>query len=308
MNVMKSPLIAIVGPTAVGKTEISIQIAERLGGEIISADSRLFYRGMDIGTAKPTMEERARVPHHLIDVADPDGTCSLAVFQRMAAEAIMDILNRHKIPLLVGGTGQYVHAVTHGWTPPPTKPDDRLRTILSEIADKNGKEWLHMRLGNLDPIAAQAIDARNLRRTVRALEVIFSTGRRFSDQRRQGESPYRLMTIGLIRPRTELYARVDARIEIMFASGILDEVRNLLGKGYSPSLPTMSAIGYRECAAVLRGEMSEEDAKVQMRRLTRNFVRRQSNWFKENDANILWLDASKIDLDETEKQIRVFLG
>jgi tRNA dimethylallyltransferase len=190
MNEMKSPLIAIVGPTAVGKTEISIQIAERLGGEIISADSRLFYRGMDIGTAKPSVDERARVPHHLIDVADPDGTCSLAVFQCMAADAISDILNRHKIPLLVGGTGQYVHGVTHGWTPPPTKPDDRLRTILSEIADKNGKEWLHMRLGYLDPIAAQGIDARNLRRTVRALEVIFSTGRRFSDQRRQGESPY----------------------------------------------------------------------------------------------------------------------
>jgi tRNA dimethylallyltransferase len=131
---MKSPLIVIVGPTAVGKTEISIQIAERLGGEIISADSRLYYRGMDIGTAKPTVEDRTRVPHHLIDVAEPDGTCSLAVFQRMAAEAIADILNRHKIPLLVGGTGQYIHAVTHGWVPPLTKPDDRLRIILSEMA------------------------------------------------------------------------------------------------------------------------------------------------------------------------------
>jgi tRNA dimethylallyltransferase len=263
---------------------------------------------MDIGTAKPTVEDRTRVPHHLIDVAEPDGTCSLAVFQRMAAEAIADILNRHKIPLLVGGTGQYIHAVTHGWVPPLTKPDDRLRIILSEMADKNGKEWLHNQLGYLDPIAAQVIDARNLRRTVRALEVIFSTGRRFSDQRGQGESLYRLMTIGLTRPRTELYARVDARIELMFASGLLDEVRILLSKGYNPNLPTMSAIGYRECAAVLRGEMSEEEAKVQMRRFTRNFVRRQSNWFKEGDANILWFDASQIDLDEIEKQIRVFLG
>jgi tRNA dimethylallyltransferase len=308
MNGMKSPLIAVVGPTAVGKTEISIQLAERLGGEIISADSRLFYRGMDIGTAKPTPEERARVPHHLIDVADPDGTCSLAVFQRMAAEAITEISNRHKIPLLVGGTGQYIHAVTHGWAPPPTKPDDRLRTILSNMADKNGKEWLHNRLAAMDPIAAQGIDARNLRRTVRALEVVFSTGRRFSDQRGVGESPYRLMTIGLIRPRTELYARVDARIEAMFASGLLDEVRNLLNQGYNPSLPTMSAIGYRECAAVLVGEMTVEEAKVQMRRLTRNFVRRQANWFKQDDTNIQWFDAGRINLDEIEKRIRIFLG
>ena len=305
---MKPPLIAIVGPTAVGKTEISIQLAERLGGEIVSADSRLFYRGMDIGTAKPTLEERARVPHHLIDVVDPDGTCNLAVFQHMAADAIADVQRRKKLPLLVGGTGQYIHAVMYGWAPPPSKPDDHLRKILNEQAAANGNEWLHRRLAYLDPRAAQSIDPHNLRRTVRALEVIFSTGRRFSDQRGQGESPYRLMTIGLIRPRTELYARVDVRIEAMFASGLLNEVSNLLERGYSTDLPTMSAIGYRECAAVLRGEMSLEEAKVQMRRLTRNFVRRQANWFKQEDANIQWFHAGKNNLDEMEKQIRMFLG
>jgi tRNA dimethylallyltransferase len=308
MNGMRSSLIAIVGPTAVGKTEISIQLAERLGGEIISADSRLFYRGMDIGTAKPTSEELARVPHHLIDVADPDRTCSLVVFQHLAEQAITDIHKRNKIPILVGGTGQFVHAVTHGWAPPAAKPDDRLRTILTDMADKNGKEWLHNRLAFMDPITAQGIDARNLRRTVRALEVVFSTGRRFSDQRGWGESPYRLMTIGLTRPRAELYARVDARIETMFATGLLDEVRNLLSQGYDPSLPTMSAIVYRECAAVLRGEMSVEEAKIQMRRLTRTFVRRQANWFKQEDQNIIWFDAGHIDLDEIEKRIRTFLG
>ena len=154
----------------------------------------------------------------------------------------------------------------------------------------------------------KSIDARNLRRTIRALEVIFSTGRRFSDQRGQGESPYRLMTIGLIRPRAELYARVDARIEAMFAAGLLDEVRSLLRRGYSPSLPTMSAIGYRECAAVLRGEMSVEEAKVQMRRLTRIFVRRQANWFKQEDENILWFEAGGNNLGEIEKRIRIFIG
>jgi tRNA dimethylallyltransferase len=305
---MKPPLIVIVGPTSVGKTEISIQLAKRLGGEIVSADSRLFYRGMDIGTAKPTVEERAFIPHYLIDIADPDETLSLTVFQHLARDAISDILRRDKLPFLVGGTGQYIHAVSYGWEPPATKPDDRLRATLEELAKTKGKEWLHQWLVLLDPPAALAIDPRNLRRTVRALEVIISTGRRFSDQRGQGESPYRLMTIGLTRPRAELYTRVDARIEAMFATGLLEEVRRLLELGYSPSLPTMSAIGYRECAAVLRGEMSREEAKVQMRRLTRNFVRRQANWFNLEDANIHWFDTGEDNLYEIEKQIRIFLG
>jgi tRNA dimethylallyltransferase len=305
---VKPPLIVIVGPTAVGKTEISIQLAGRLGGEIVSADSRLFYRGMDIGTAKPTPAERARIPHHLIDVADPDETCSLAVFQHLAADAIADIQTRHKLPFLVGGTGQYIHAVTHGWVPPATKPDDRMRDILEELAKVQGNDWLHKRLVLLDPAAARLIDPRNLRRTVRALEVILSSGHRFSDQRRQSESPYRLMTIGLSRPRPELYARVDDRIEAMFAAGLLDEVRSLLARGYSPDLPTMSAIGYRECAAVLRDEMSLEEAKVQMRRLTRDFVRRQANWFKVEDQEIQWFEAEEANTDQLERLIRAFLN
>lgn len=305
---MKPPLIVIVGPTAVGKTEISIQLAGRLGGEIVSADSRLFYRGMDIGTAKPTPAERARIPHHLIDVADPDETCSLAVFQHLAADALADIQTRHKLPFLVGGTGQYIHAVTHGWVPPATKPDDRMRDILEELAKVQGNDWLHKRLVLLDPAAARLIDPRNLRRTVRALEVILSSGHRFSDQRRQSESPYRLMTIGLSRPRPELYARVDDRIEAMFAAGLLDEVRSLLARGYSPDLPTMSAIGYRECAAVLRDEMSLEEAKVRMRRLTRDFVRRQANWFKVEDQEIQWFEAEEANTDQLERLIRAFLN
>jgi tRNA dimethylallyltransferase len=304
---MKLPLIVIVGPTAVGKTEISLQLAERLDGEIVSADSRLFYRGMDIGTAKPTPAERLRIPHHLIDVANPDETWSLAVFQRAAADAIADIQRRGKLPFLVGGTGQYIHAVTHGWAPPATEPDARLRTVLETLAKSQRNDWLHQRLALLDPAAAETIDPRNLRRTVRALEVIFSTGRRFSAQRGQSESPYRLLVIGLIRPRPELYARLDARIEAMFALGLLGEVRSLLAQGYSPDLPTMSAIGYRECALVLRGEMSLEEAKVRMRRLTRTFVRRQANWFKREDAEIHWFEAGEGKLDEIEKEIISFL-
>jgi tRNA dimethylallyltransferase len=304
---MKPPLIVVVGPTAVGKTEVSIQLAKKLGGEIVSADSRLFYRGMDIGTAKPTLKERTQVPHHLIDVADPDETCSLAVFQRLALHAIADIHARHKPPFLVGGTGQYVNAVIQGWVPPETKPDDPLRKVLEELAKSKGNDWLHQWLVVLDPGAAQTIDPRNLRRTVRALEVIFSSGHRFSEQRGHGESLYRIKTIGLIRPRPELYSRVDARIELMFSGGLLDEVRGLLERGYSPNLPTMSAIGYRECVAVVQGEMSVEEAKVRMRRLTRNFVRRQANWFKEQDEKIHWFDAGKVKLDEIEKEIRAFL-
>ena len=303
----KPPLIVIVGPTAVGKTEISIQLAERLDGEIVSADSRLFYRGMDIGTAKPTPAERLRIPHHLIDVANPDETWSLAIFQRAAAEAIAIIHKRGKIPFLVGGTGQYIHAVTQGWTPPATEPDTSLRLVLGNLAKSKGNDWLHRRLALLDPAAAAAIDPRNLRRTVRALEVVFSTGRRFSAQRGQTDSRYRMLKIGLTRPRPELYARLDARIDDMFEAGLLDEVRNLLAQGYSPDLPTMSAIGYRECVLVLRGEMSLEEAKVHMRRLTRTYVRRQANWFKAQDAEIHWFEAGETNVDEIEKEITIFL-
>jgi len=299
-----NPLIVIVGPTAVGKTEISIQLAERLDGEIVSADSRLFYRGMDIGTAKPTPEQRARVPHHLIDVADPDQTWNLAIFQRAATEAIADIRARGKLPLLVGGTGQYVHAVTHAWAPPAAAPHPRLRAELESMAKSRGRDWLHERLAALDPAAAESIDPRNLRRTVRALEVVLTTGRKFSEQRGQANSPYRLLTIGLTRPRSELYARIDARIDAMFAAGLLDEVRGLLAKGYSPDLPAMSSIGYRECAAVLEGCMTLEQARVQMRRLTRVFVRRQANWFKADDSRIKWFGATNDAIDNIEALIR----
>ncbi|MEJ5224591.1 MAG: tRNA (adenosine(37)-N6)-dimethylallyltransferase MiaA [Anaerolineales bacterium] len=287
----KLPVAVIVGPTAVGKTEASIQLARRMDGEIVSADSRLFYRGMDIGTAKPTREEMGDIPHHLIDVADPDETWSLAMFQQAAQQAIAGIHSRGRLPIIVGGTGQYIRAVTHGWSPPAAPPNEALRRALENLSAQYGLYWLHEKLRLLDPAAAASIDPRNVRRTIRALEVIFSTGRRFSDQRSQTDSPYRLLTLGLTRPRPELYARIDARIEKMFADGLLDETRRLLERGYTPDLPAMSAIGYREAAAVLRGEMSLDEAIVQMKRLTRMFVRRQANWFKENDPAITWFRA-----------------
>ena len=300
----KPPLILIVGPTAVGKTEIAIELAERLNGEIVSADSRLFYRGMNIGTAKPSREEQARVPHHLIDVVNPDEIMSLAVFQLKARNAIVSIHTRNKLPFLVGGTGQYIRAVTEGWTPPEVKPDENLRDVLTRQKEENGIHWLHERLRELDPVAAEKIDARNFRRTIRALEVILTTGKKFSEQRGQSDSPYQLVTIGLRRPRTELYARVDARIESMFANGFLNEVKSLLEKGYSPTLPTMSAIGYRECVEVLEGQLKLEEAKQAIRRATRIFVRRQANWFKESDPNIAWFKVEEGVIDEIEKTIR----
>ena len=300
----RPPLILIVGPTAVGKTEISIQLAERLDGEIVSADSRLFYRGMDIGTAKPSPEEKARVPHHLIDIANPDEILSLAIFQKKAKEIIEDIHTRDKLPFLVGGTGQYVRAVTQGWIPPEVKPDEALRKELEQQKDENGIYWLHDELKRLDPEAASKIDARNYRRTIRALEVILTTGKKFSEQRGRSESPYHLITIGLTRPREELYERVDRRIEIMFEDGFIDEVRKLLDTGYSPSLPTMSAIGYRECVSVIKGELSVEQAKAKIRRATRVYVRRQANWFKESDPNIHWFKVEEGVVDDVEKNIR----
>ena len=297
----KLPLILIVGPTAVGKTEIAIQLAERLNGEIVSADSRLFYRGMDIGTAKPTRAEQARVPHHLIDVANPDETWSLAQFQEAARKVIAEIHARGRLPFLVGGTGQYVRAVTEGWNPPEVKADERLRNELEKMKDDKGIYWLHDKLKSLDPEAAAKIDARNVRRTIRALEVILSTGRKFSEQRGQAESPYRLVTIGLTRPREELYARVDARIEAMFTAGFVDEVRGLLEKGYSPDLPSMTGIGYRECVGVVKGQWTEEQAKVQIRRATRVFVRRQANWFKPSDESIRWFVVRENTVEEIVK-------
>jgi tRNA dimethylallyltransferase len=302
-NEERPPLILIVGPTAVGKTEIAIQLAQKMNGEIVSADSRLFYRGMDIGTAKPTREEQARVPHHLIDVADPNETWSLAQFQQAARKVISDIHLRGKLPFLVGGTGQYMRAVTEGWSPPEVKPDERLRGALEKLKDERGKDWLHDKLQTLDPDAAEKIDPRNVRRTIRALEVILTTGGKFSSQRGRADSPYRLISIGLMRPRQELYERVDTRIESMFAAGLVEEVRGLLARGYSPELPSMSGIGYRECVSVIRGEISEEQAKFLMRRATRVFVRRQANWFKTEDELIHWFGVR----EDTTGEICIFL-
>jgi tRNA dimethylallyltransferase len=303
----KKPLIAIIGPTAVGKTEVAIQLAGRLMGEIISADSRLFYRGMDIGTAKPTTAERAEVHHHLIDVADPDDIWSLAQFQAAAQDAIEKVYDHGKIPFLVGGTGQYFRAVTEGWVIPTVGPDPQLRTVLDHWATEVGPEGLHARLAVIDPPAAAQIDPRNLRRTIRALEVIFGTGQRFSVLRRRRAPKYALLTLGLWRPRPELYTRIDQRVETMIQSGFLAEVERLLAMGYSPDLPSLSAIGYLELCAVAAGKLTLDEAVTQIKRRTRQFVRRQANWFKMDDPNIHWFKVENGTVEEMESTIRQFL-
>ncbi len=285
------PLIILLGPTAVGKTEISLKLAEYLNGEIVSADSRLLYRGMDVGTAKPTPAELARVPHHLIDVADPDDVWSLAMYLEAARQAIDAIHARGKLPLMVGGTGQYVRAFLEGWRVPEVEPDPRLRGALEAWGGDKGPEALYARLASLDPEAAVRIEPQNLRRTVRALEVILTTGRLFSTQREAGPPPYRLLLLGLQRPRPELYARIDARIHKMFEDGLVAETRSLLNRGYSPDLPPLSAIGYRQVTQYLQGEITLDEVILQMKRITRRFVRRQANWFKADDPNIHWFRA-----------------
>jgi tRNA dimethylallyltransferase len=303
----RKPIIVIVGPTGVGKTQISISLAERLSGEVVSADSRLFYRGMDIGTAKPTVDERMRVTHHLIDVADPDEIWSLAKYQQTVYQAIGGILRRGCLPFLVGGTGQYIRAVTEGWDIPKVKPDHHLRAVLQKWADEIGYQDLHNRLAVLDPSAAEKIEPKNVRRSIRALEVIFSTGKPFSDQRRRSGSPYHPLILGLTRPRPELYKRVDDRIQEMLEEGFVDEVQDLLDQGYPPDLPPFSAIGYRQIIDHLQGFISLEEAIILIKRLTRQYVRRQSNWFKRDDPNIHWFQVFPDLVDEMEAFIVRFL-
>lgn len=302
------PFVIIVGPTAVGKTEIALQVAGRVNGEIVSADSRLFYRGMDIGTAKPSLAERERIPHHLIDIADPDQVLSLAVYQRMASEAVRDIHQRQRLPILVGGTGQYIRAITESWDMPRIEPNQRMREVLAQWVDDIGAEGLHARLAAIDPDAAGNIDWRNVRRTIRALEVIFISGRRFTAQRKRIQPPRHILQIGLTRPRSELFERIDRRIQLMLDAGFVDEVRRLLARGYSKDLPTLSAIGYREIISYIQGTSTLDEAVVAMKRKTRIYVRRQANWFKQESAEIRWYQVDEQTVDQLSADIQAWLS
>jgi len=297
-------LLVIVGPTAVGKTALSLHLAEVFEGEIVSADSRLFYRGMDVGTAKPTLEERARFPHHLIDVADPDETVGLAEFQEQAYAAIDGVHARGKLPLLVGGTGQYVRAVVEGWRIPRVPPDPALRAELEAQAEREGSERLHARLARLDPVAAERLDHRNVRRVVRALEVCLITGQPISEQQGKQPPPYRILQIGLTMERAALYDRADRRVEAMIAAGLEDEVRGLVEAGYGWDLPAMSGLGYAQFRPYFEGQVTLEEVVAEIERATRRFIRHQYNWFRLNDPAIRWFDVTETAVGDIEQVVR----
>jgi len=310
-----SPLVVIVGPTAVGKTALSLHLAEALDGEIISADSRSFYRGMDIGTAKPTKEERARVPHHLIDIADPDETLGLAEYQDLAYATIDNVLVRDKLPLLVGGTGQYVQAVVEGWRIPRVAPHPDLREELETKAERESPYALHDWLKQLDPKAAANIHPHNIRRVVRALEVCLITGRPISEQQGKDPPPYHILQIGLTMDRDQLYERADRRLEMMIDAGLVDEVRGLLEQGYHWHLPSMSAVGYAEFKSFFGNQQTEsteaetlDDVLEEIRSNLHRFIRHQYNWFSLDDPVIRWFDITPATHEEIEAFVRTWLN
>jgi tRNA dimethylallyltransferase len=288
-------LVVIAGPTATGKTALALALAERLRpameAEVVSADTRQIYRLMDIATAKPTPAERARLPHHLLDVVWPDETLTLAEYQAQANAAIKDIWARGRLPLLVGGAGLYIRAVVDGLAIPAVAPQPELRAELEALLAAEGVAALHERLAALDPVTAERIDARNPRRLIRALEVCLATGRPLSEQQGARPTPYRPMFFGLNMNRDALYARADARIDAMLAAGLLAETEALLARGYGWELPAMSSLGYREIGAYLRGETPLDDALARFKQATHGYIRRQLTWFRR-DERIEWLDAA----------------
>lgn len=288
-------VLAIVGPTAVGKTALSLEVAKIAGAEVVSIDSGQIYRGMNIGTAKPSRSDLAEVPHHMIDVFDPSRSVSVAEFRELARVAIDDIRERSKTPLLVGGSGLYFRAVVDPLEFPGTDAD--LRARVQKGIEEEGPEGLHARLSVLDPEAAERIDPKNVRRTVRALEVIELTGRRFSEFRvawDNYESIYSIRVAGLTLPKEELNHRIDQRVDDLIAAGLLDEVRTLEKRGLRRSITAVQALGYAQLIDYLDGNCSLEQAVDQIKRGTRRFARRQLSWFKA-DPRVHWFEADSDD-------------
>lgn len=288
-------LLAIVGPTATGKSALALRLAQRLGGELVNADSRQVYRGMDIGTAKPSSEERARVRHWLIDVVAPDEPFSLGRYLDLAHEALADCWWRGVLPILVGGTGQYVWALLEGWKVPRVPPDRRLRAELEALAKREGAQRLADELAKIDPESAARIDPRNVRRLIRALELYRLTGRPLSAWRAREPPTFAWTAIGLACERHELYRRIDARVDAMFRAGLVDEVRRLVERGYGCDLPSMASIGYKEVCAYLAGELSPEEAVGRTKTETHRLARMQRNWFQQRDPRIHWVDVTAGD-------------
>lgn len=290
----KPPLIILTGPTAAGKTELSIQLAKAVGGEIISADSMQVYRGMDIGTAKITKEEQQGVRHHLIDILDPKEDFHVVKFQEMAKAAIKEIYSRGHIPILAGGTGFYIQAVLYD-IDFDEKEETALRKELEERAAKEGAESLHEELSRVDPKAAQEIHANNVKRVIRALEFYCQTGKRISEhneEQREKEAAYRSAYFVLTMDRKRLYERIDRRVDLMLAQGVAEEVKRLWEEGVPENATSMQGIGYKEFFPYLKGECSLEEAVYILKRDTRHFAKRQLTWFRR-ERDVLWIDKDQ---------------
>jgi tRNA dimethylallyltransferase len=300
-------LVAIVGPTGTGKSRLALELAQVFNAEIVSADSRQIYHYLDIGTAKPTPRELSLVPHHLVNIAYPDDDFDLAQYQQLAQAAINDIQKRHRLPLLVGGSGLYVWAVLEGWEIPSVPPNHEFRDSLARKAAEVGKDELYRELEQIDPAAAQRIDPRNLRRTIRALEVN-RAGTIFSRLQQKKTPPFRTLIIGLTTDRQELYRRLDSRIDDMIAQGWVEETKKLLDMGYDSNLPALSGIGYRQIVRFLKGELTLAAATQQIKFHTHRFVRHQYNWFRLTDTRIKWFDIQGKIGPEVTGLVADFIG
>lgn len=293
MPTVPRPSIAIVGPTAVGKTELAVEMCRRFGGEVINADSRQVYRGMDIGTAKATPAEQLQAPHHLLDLLDPAEDFGLGSFLPLAQKASDDIIARGLIPFLTGGTGQYVWAMVEEQSVPPVPPNPELRAALElEAAQEGGAQILHDRLRGIDPGRADALDARNVRRVIRALEIYDATGQKPSELGASAAEPGRSLVLGLTMDREALYKRIDDRVDAMMTAGFLAEVGGLLAAGYTAGEGALNGPGYRELGQYLRREMTLEEAVAKTKTQTHGLARRQYTWFKPSDRRITWLDVT----------------
>lgn len=292
----RPPLVVVSGPTAVGKTSLGIDLALRFDGEVVNADSRYLYRGMDIGVAKPTVEERRDVPHHLIDIREPADDMSLATYQDLAYAAIADIHTRSKLPLLVGGTPLYVNAVVEGWRMPRVPPHPEIRRLLEREVDELGLAAVAERLRDVDPVAFER-SAQNARRVIRALEVFEVTGVPMSEQEGKGPRPFRTLELGLTMSRDRLRTAIDNRVDDQIARGLVDEVRGLLDSGIAPDAPAMSSLGYRQLLPLFSGGSSLAECVAQIKADTWRYVRHQETWLRRN-PRLITLDVERSDWRE----------
>ncbi|MBM7555851.1 tRNA (adenosine(37)-N6)-dimethylallyltransferase MiaA [Halanaerobacter jeridensis] len=297
---MREQILALVGPTAVGKTKLSLRLAQDLKGEIISADSMQIYKGMDIGTAKASQEERDLVPHHLLDIVEPDEEFSVADFQEEVDELIPEIDQRGKLPMLVGGTGLYVKSVIEGFIFPDMEKDWDLRNRLEEEAEEKGTEYVHDKLKEIDPKLADKLHPNDLRRVIRGIEVYRQTGKtstHFKEKAKERPPRYDAVKIGLFREREKLYERINDRVDQMIEQGLIEEVRSLYQQGYDLELTSMQALGYKQLIKHFEGEYDLEEAIRLIKRDTRHFAKRQLTWFKRDD-DIKWFDVGEYEFEE----------